>query len=366
MPGRHWRKPGLPGNACVLEVSDDRRACSQLHFDHVETKGVRGAGMQAEIGADRPAQRLSFPPADRKVSGHKAAVSSRLDLDKNGRTGVPRDQVDFLAPVVRIVPVAGENGEASLTPQEFCGKRLAARPPFCGGFGCWNLRAAASSGRVAPHGDLTDLALQAFVLLRILGHTSIMATFHTAAPLAHKLAVLVFLENKAGEHLLMLRAKQPNLGVWSPIGGKVETGAGESPFECAVRETFEETGHAVTAADLHLFATIAEKAYEGQAHWLMFLFRCRRPIAALPKDIHEGKFGFFSRAAVSNLPIPETDRAALWPIYDSHRDQFVSLKADCSPGKPVRVEIEEIMPAQGAGRRGGSRRDGRPAGRLRP
>ena len=172
-----------------------------------------------------------------------------------------------------------------------------------------------------------------------------MATSPPVTPLAHKLAVLVFIENEAGEHLLMLRAKQPNLGGWSPIGGKVETEIGESPFECAVRETLEETGHAISAADLHLFAMVAEKAYEGQAHWLMFLFRCRRPIAALPKDIQEGRFGFFSRAAVSALPIPETDRTALWPTYDSYRDRFVSLKADCAPGKPVRVEVEEITPS---------------------
>src|SRR3954468_20150790 len=109
------------------------------------------------------------------------------------------------------------------------------------------------------------------------------------APLAYKIAVLVFLENAAGEHLLMLRAKPPNLGIWSPIGGKIETAIGESPFECAVRETFEETGHRVPAADFHLFAMIAEKAYEGQSHWLMFLFRCKVPLHALPPEIAEGK-----------------------------------------------------------------------------
>ena len=162
-------------------------------------------------------------------------------------------------------------------------------------------------------------------------------------PLAHKLAVLVFLENAVGEHLLLLRAKPPNLGVWSPIGGKLETAIGESPFECAVRETHEETGHVVTTADLHLFAMIAEKAYEGQAHWLMFLFRCKKPLAAQPPDIGEGKFGFFSRAQIETIPLPETDRTALWPIYDKYRDRFVALKADCAPGKPVRVEIEEIV-----------------------
>ena len=164
-------------------------------------------------------------------------------------------------------------------------------------------------------------------------------------PLDHKLAVLVFLENAAGEHLLLLRAKPPNLGVWSPIGGKLETTEGESPFECAVRETREETGFAVTTADLHLFAMIAERAYEGESHWLMFLFRCRRAIPHVPPDISEGKFGFFSRAAIAALPIPETDRSALWPIYDRYRDKFVALKADCAPGRPVRVDLEEIIPA---------------------
>ena len=163
------------------------------------------------------------------------------------------------------------------------------------------------------------------------------------ATIPYKLAVLVFLENTAGEHLLLLRAKPPNLGIWSPIGGKLETATGESPFECAVRETFEETGLRIRTPDLHLFAMIAEKAYEGQAHWLMFLFRCKVPLSSLPPAISEGKFAFFTRAAIDALPIPETDRNALWPIYDRFRDGFVALKADCAPGKPITVEIEETL-----------------------
>jgi 8-oxo-dGTP diphosphatase len=172
-----------------------------------------------------------------------------------------------------------------------------------------------------------------------------MTTPPATPALAYKIAVLVFVENAAGEHLLLLRAKVPNLGVWSPIGGKLETALGESPFECAIRETGEETGFVAQPADLHLFAMIAEKAYEGQAHWLLFLFHCRRPIGRLPPDIAEGRFGFFSRAAIADLPIPETDRSALWPIYDRYRDRFVALKADCQPGRPVQVEIEEITPS---------------------
>lgn len=167
-----------------------------------------------------------------------------------------------------------------------------------------------------------------------------------SATLSHKLAVLVFLENATGEHLLIERAKMPNKGNWSPIGGKIETADGESPFECAVRETEEEAGFTITTADLHLFGMIAEKAYEGQSHWLLFLFRCRKPIEHLPVTIDEGRFGYFSRESLNLLSLPETDRTALWPIYDKYRDRFVSLRADCMPGRPLVIEIEEVTPSE--------------------
>lgn len=162
--------------------------------------------------------------------------------------------------------------------------------------------------------------------------------------LPYKISVLVFIENRAGEQLLMLRAKQPNLGVWTPIGGKLEMATGESPLECAVRETAEETGLRVEPADLHLFAMIAEKAYQGETHWLMFLFHCRRPIDALPPDIAEGTFAFWPRDKIRKLRIPETDAAALWPIFDQYRDRFVMLRADCSVS-PIRITVEQITPA---------------------
>jgi len=162
--------------------------------------------------------------------------------------------------------------------------------------------------------------------------------------LGYKIAVLVFIQNTTGEHLLLLRAKPPNLGTWSPIGGKLETATGESPFECAVRETREETGHEISTADLHLFAMIAEKAYEGASHWLLFLFRCDRPLNRLPDTMDEGRFGFFSRDEVERLPLPETDREALWRIYDQHRHDFIALRADCSPGQPLDLVVEQITP----------------------
>jgi 8-oxo-dGTP diphosphatase len=64
----------------------------------------------------------------------------------------------------------------------------------------------------------------------------------------------------------------------------------------------------------------------------------------LPHEIDEGRFGYFSREALNALSLPETDRIALWPIYDKYRDHFVSLRADCRPDRPLHVEIEEVTP----------------------
>lgn len=92
--------------------------------------------------------------------------------------------------------------------------------------------------------------------------------------------------------LLIQRAKAPNKGCWSPIGGKLDMERGESPYECARRETLEEVGLCLTDNDLHCFGYISEKHYEDQCHWLMFLFHCRVQLDQLPAAIDEGKFAF--------------------------------------------------------------------------
>ncbi|MDP0499315.1 MAG: NUDIX domain-containing protein [Verrucomicrobiota bacterium JB022] len=161
--------------------------------------------------------------------------------------------------------------------------------------------------------------------------------------LPYKISTLVYLHNEAGDLLLLQRNKEPNRGLWSPIGGKLEMPTGESPFEAARRETFEEVGLQVGDHDLHLFCMFAEKNYEARTHWLMFLFDCRKPLQSLPPSIDEGTFAFHRQSEIMRLPIPETDRQSLWPIYFQHRHGFVSLRADCSPGQPLHIVTEQQM-----------------------
>jgi 8-oxo-dGTP diphosphatase len=161
-----------------------------------------------------------------------------------------------------------------------------------------------------------------------------------------KISVLVFLRDRAGRHLLIKRRKAPNLDCWSPIGGKLEMARGESPFECAIRETAEEVGLAVTEQDLHLFGYISEKNYEGGGHWLMFLFDCKKTLPGLPPTGDEGEFAFFKREEIDTLHVPPTDKVLVWPWYDQHRADFVALRADCRPGQPLTVVTEQITPGR--------------------
>ena len=163
-----------------------------------------------------------------------------------------------------------------------------------------------------------------------------------------RISTLVFIRNCNGRLLLLKRRKTPNLNKWSPIGGKLDFSIGESPFECAIRETLEETGMNIDEKDLRLFAYISEKNYEGSGHWLMFLFDCLAPLNDLPPNGPEGKFAWFDREDVDNLTIPETDHLLVWPIYDKRRGEFSALRADFSePDNPkIFVETPPAAPPQ--------------------
>ncbi len=163
--------------------------------------------------------------------------------------------------------------------------------------------------------------------------------------LPFKISALVFVRNRQGEHLLIERRKAPNLGCWSPIGGKLDMERGESPYECARREAKEEIGLELTDAELNCFGYISEKSYEGSGHWLMFLFNCHRPVDEVPETIDEGRFRFFSRGAIDELAIPETDRTLLWPYYDRFANGFVGLRADCDPQGRLAL-VEELTLAE--------------------
>lgn len=147
--------------------------------------------------------------------------------------------------------------------------------------------------------------------------------------LPYKIATLLYCFNERDDILLLERAQEPNRGFWSPCGGKLHMSIGESPYACACREAGEEIGMKLQPADLHLTGLVSESGYEGQAHWLMFLFEVRPRLRFLPPDHREGRFRFHPASALAGLKIPATDREQIWPLFWKHRGGFFAAHCCC-------------------------------------
>ena len=174
-------------------------------------------------------------------------------------------------------------------------------------------------------------------------HSTFFGSHSTFCEMAlpHKIATLLYCFNEYDEVLLLERTKEPNLGLWSPCGGKLHTDAGESPYNCACREAYEEIRLRLDPFDLRLTGIVSEHGYAGQAHWLMFLFEVRRRLTLLPPPHPEGHFQFFPAAAVAALKLPETDREQIWPLFWRHRGGFFAAHCRSNPHGHNEWAIEE-------------------------
>ena len=162
--------------------------------------------------------------------------------------------------------------------------------------------------------------------------------------LPFKIATLIYIFNARDEVLLLQRANEPNRGLWSPCGGKLDMDVGESPYACACREAEEETGLKLVASDLHLTGMVSEHGYEGSAHWLMFLFEVRPRMDAVPAGHREGTFAFYPAAEIDRLEIPRTDREQIWPWFWSHRGGYFSAHCRCRLDGGHEWILEESRP----------------------
>jgi len=166
--------------------------------------------------------------------------------------------------------------------------------------------------------------------------------------LPYKVATLLYCFNKSGEILLLERVQEPNRGFWSPCGGKLKTQFGESPYVCASREAEEELGLNFAPTDFHLTGLVSEHGFQGQAHWLMFLFELKPKLDALPPPMSEGRFQYFPRAEVDKLRIPQTDRERIWPWFWQHRGGFFAAHCHCHANGRNDWTLEQSAPARGS------------------
>ena len=160
-------------------------------------------------------------------------------------------------------------------------------------------------------------------------------------PLPYKIATLLYCFNERDDALLLERAQEPNRGLWSPCGGKLHTHDGESPYACACREAREELDLKIAPADLHLAGIVSEHGYQGQAHWLMFLFEVKKKLTSLPAPHREGRFEFFSRVNLEKINLPQTDREKIWPWFWKFRGGFFAAHCRCNPDGTNEWMLEE-------------------------
>ena len=128
---------------------------------------------------------------------------------------------------------------------------------------------------------------------------------------------LVYVE-RDGQYLMLHRVKKEqdiNRGKWIGVGGE-----NESPVECAVRETFEETGLTLTDPQYRGVVTFVSDRYEGE---YMHLFTADKFTGSL-KECSEGELVWVDKARVPELPTWEGDRIFLGLIAEP--GPFFSLK----------------------------------------
>ncbi len=152
--------------------------------------------------------------------------------------------------------------------------------------------------------------------------------------LPHRIAVLCYLYDGEGRMLLLHRRQEPNIGMYSPIGGKLDVQSGEGPHACAVREIAEETGLLLNRRDVRMTGIVTERAYQDEAHWLIFLFEVVavvRPGDLKWTEFKEGSLQWKPIAEVADLPIPRTDRDVMWPLVQAHRGGFFVVHIEWGP-----------------------------------
>ncbi len=145
---------------------------------------------------------------------------------------------------------------------------------------------------------------------------------------------LIYLENSRGEYLMLHRVKKKNdinHDKWIGVGGGFEHG--ESPEECALRETREETG--LTLTDCR-FRGIVTFDCEGQETLYMHLFTASGWTGELT-DCDEGELEWVAKEKVYDLPIWEGDKI-FFRLLEQERP-FFSLKLSYDRGDVLRRAV---------------------------
>ena len=141
---------------------------------------------------------------------------------------------------------------------------------------------------------------------------------------------------KDGAYLMLHRIKKKNdvnHDKWIGVGGKFEPG--ESPFDCARREIFEECGIKVKDLSYRGIVTFVSDEYGTE---YMHLFTGAEYEGEIDYACDEGKLEWVKKEKVEELPIWEGDKIFL-KLLDSEK-RFFSLKLTYKKDRLVNHTLE--------------------------
>ena len=143
-------------------------------------------------------------------------------------------------------------------------------------------------------------------------------------PSGLKRAAVICIVRQGDDYLMLLRAREPNRGLYVPVGGKVD--AHESPRAAAIREIREEAG--IVVDDVALAGVLVESSPTAYNWWsavyVADLHGGARP--QLP-PCGEGELGWFPREELKQLPMPPTD-LSIYELVDRGARFAISAEYD--------------------------------------
>lgn len=149
------------------------------------------------------------------------------------------------------------------------------------------------------------------------------------------LSTLCYIENDRGEYLMLHRVKKENDAnhdKWIGIGGKFEDG--ESPEECVLRETLEETGLMLTDYRYRGLVTFVSDRWETE---YMHLFTATAWQGEV-RTCDEGVLEWIGKDELAALPQWEGDRIFLRLLRQNA--PFFSLKLRYDGEKLVQAVLD--------------------------
>lgn len=117
-------------------------------------------------------------------------------------------------------------------------------------------------------------------------------------------STLCYIENELGQYLMLHRIKKKNdtnHDKWIGIGGKTEEG--ETPTQCIIRETKEETGLTLPSPEYRGIVYFRSDEYPAED---MHLFKTNSYFGELI-DCDEGKLEWIDKNSLKSLPMWEGD-----------------------------------------------------------